>query len=238
MRDARTILCVAVAFVTVIFTVACSNSNADDREGNVMDEEIQLPAPETDGEVSLEETIASRRSRRTFSDRSLSGEQLGQVLWSAQGITEEARDFRAAPSAGATFPLKIYVAVGDGAVEDLDAGVYLYKPEEHGLSQVSAGDVRELLASAALGQGFVADAPVSIVIAADYDRTTGRYGERGKRYVHMEVGHAGGNIYLQCESLGLGTVAVGAFTDEDVEDVIGIPDGEDALYIMPVGYTE
>ncbi len=231
------VVAVVVAAVVAFGIFRTYPLNANDTGGAPMGESLQLPEPETEGEVPLEHTIAGRRRRRTFTDRTLTLKEVGQVLWSAQGVTDEARGYRAAPSAGATYPLKIYIAAGDGAVEGLNAGVYLYDPEDHSLSQTLEGDVRRRLARAALGQGFVGDAPVSVVITADYDRTTGRYGERGIRYVHMEVGHAGGNIYLQCEALGLGTVAVGAFDDGGVEDVMGIPRGEDALYIMPVGYV-
>ena len=195
---------------------------------------VQLPQPETDGEVALERAIARRRSRRSFAGEGLSLEQAGQVLWSAQGITDG--NFRAAPSAGATYPLELFVVVGEDSVEGLQTGIYNYRPQDHSLEQVLEGDVRGRLARAALNQQFVAQAPMSIVIAADYARTTGRYGERGVRYVHMEVGHAGGNIYLQCEALGLATVAVGAFDDQEVEEITGISGRFDALYIMPVGY--
>ncbi len=227
-------LAVAVVLAALVL-VAVTLSNENRTGGMEMGRSVELPDPKAEGEVSLERTIASRRSRRSFTDQALTLQQAGQVLWSAQGITEGR--FRAAPSAGATYPLEVFIAVGDGTVEGLEAGVYLYKPDTHVLSQVLESDIRSRLAAAALRQGFVGEAPMAVVIAADYDRTTGRYGERGRRYVHMEVGHVGGNIYLQCEALGLGTVAVGAFNDDEVESLLDMPDNLDALYIMPVGYT-
>ncbi len=232
MRKTVFVGCIAVLAGVVIVSVACSNEN--NAEEDAMGTRVELPEPKTDGEVPLERTIAERRSRRSFSDRGISLEDAGQILWSAQGLTEG--HYRAAPSAGATYPLEMFVAVGEGTVGDLAAGVYRYHPGDHALSQGVVGDVRGRLAGAALRQGFVADGAMVVVIAADYGRTTGRYGERGIRYVHMEVGHVGGNIYLQCEALNLGTVAVGAFDDEEVEDVVGISGELDALYIMPVGH--
>jgi len=198
--------------------------------------ELQLPQPKLAGRVSVEEAMARRRSRRDFSDRPLTLEQVGQILWAAQGITGERGFKRAAPSAGATYPLELFIAVGGGAVTGLDAGVYRYIPSRHALARTGTRDVRREVASAALGQRFLAEAPVDVLIAADYARTTARYGERGIRYVHMEVGHVGENIYLQAEALGLGTVAVGAFRDEQVARAFGLPDPLVPLYLMPLGH--
>ncbi len=199
-------------------------------------ERTELPAPSLEGEVSVEEAVGRRRSRREFTDRSLTLEQLGQILWAAQGITDETRGFRASPSAGATYPMFLYVAVGEGGVSGLQAGVYRYEPDQHALTAVLEGDVRASAARAALGQTFVAQAPVCFLMAADYERTAGRYGDRAERYVHMEVGHIGQNIYLQAEALELGTVAVGAFRDDALGRVFGLPEDQDALYLMPVGH--
>ncbi len=186
------------------------------------------------GNISVEDAIASRRSERNFLDQSLTKDQLFQILWAAQGITGDGK--RAAPSAGATYPLEIYAVAG--TVEGLDAGVYRYIPEAHSLTKHVSGDKRKELAGASLNQNFIADAPLVIVIAAEYQRTTKRYGERGIRYVHIEVGHVGQNIYLQAESLGLGTVAVGAFYDEEVARVLNLPEAHEPLYVMPVGYVK
>ena len=194
---------------------------------------VELPFPRLKGGVSVEEAIARRRSIRSYRDVPLTLEQLSQILWAAQGITEPERRFRAAPSAGATYPLEVYVVVGEGGVKGLRAGVYRYDPLRHVLVMVKEGNLRVKLSEAALGQPWVRSAPVCLVIAADYSRTTNRYGERGIRYVHMEAGHVGQNVYLEATALGLGTVAVGAFRDEEVKSLLGIP--EDPLYIMPIG---
>ena len=194
---------------------------------------IQLPAPSLRGEVSVEEAIASRRSIRSYADSPLTLQELSQLLWAAQGITDPVRGFRSAPSAGATYPLTVFAAVSEGGVLGLEPGIYEYLPESHGLRLVRRGDFSEEFAEAALGQAWVREAPVCLVIAADYSRTTRVYGERGVRYVHMEAGHVGENIYLQATAMGLGTVAVGAFHDDEVAEILQA--GLSPLYILPVG---
>ena len=192
---------------------------------------VRLPQPRVKGAMSVEEAIYKRRSRRSFRDEALTLEQVGQLLWAAQGITDKRSGFRAAPSAGATYPLEVYLVAGK--VKDLKCGVYRYDPHSHSLELHKAGDVRVALSRAALGQAFIRTAPATVVIAAVERRTAARYGARAKRYVLIEVGHAGQNIYLQAEALGLGTVAVGAYHDEQVQRVLNldIP----VLYLMPVG---
>jgi len=196
---------------------------------------IQLPQPRYQSEVSLEEAILKRRSRREWSSKPLALTAVSQILWAAQGITDPSRGFRAAPSAGATYPLEIYVVVKSGGVENLEAGIYHYIPSHHMLKLVKKGDYSDELESAALGQRWVSSAPVNFVIMAAYERTTRIYGERGYRYVHIEVGHVGQNIYLQAVALDLGTVAVGAFYDQQVSEIIGVTNLH-PLYIMPVGH--
>ena len=204
---------------------------------------IKLPSPQLKGKVSLEETILRRRSVRRYRREPLDLPQLGQILWSAQGITGT-RGFRAAPSAGATYPLEIFVVVGKQGViaseakqapEELQAGIYHYEAASHSLSLHKPTDLRPDLARATLDQEFIIDAPVDIVICALYHRTSYRYGRRGERYVHMEVGHVGENIHLQAVALGLATVEVGAFHDEEVRTVLGVDEQIKPLYILPVG---
>ncbi len=197
--------------------------------------EIFLPMPRIKGNISLEEALSMRRSIRDYKPEPLTIEQLSQLLWAAQGINEVVYGFRTAPSAGATYPLEVYVVVGENGVKGLPAGIYHYNVHRHSLTVVKLGDFRDELARAALNQPWIRNAAIDIVITAVYERTTKRYGERGIRYVHMEVGHVGQNIYLQAAALGLGTVAVGAFYDDEVRKIIGAPENEHPLYIMPVG---
>ena len=199
------------------------------------EEEIKLPSPQLEGKMSVEEALARRRSRRVFKDYSFTMEQISQLLWSAQGITEKRIGFRTAPSAGATYPLDIYLVVGKDRVEDLKAGVYHYNPHHHSLIIILEGDKRRELARACLRQRFIEDAPISLIITAEFSRITNRYGKEGIYYAHMEAGHVGQNVYLQAEALYLGTCAIGAFDDQQVREVMQLPIEEEPLYIMPVG---
>ena len=196
---------------------------------------IHLPPPTPKGSMSLEEAIDRRRSIRRFTPEPISQPQLSQILWATQGVTDTRSGDRAIPSAGATYPLEIFVVCGSNCVENISDGIYRYNPESHSLIPHRQGDLRLELARAALEQEFVYQAPVDIVIGAIYERTMMRYGARGERYVHIEVGHAGQNIYLQATALGLATVAIGAFHDEEVREILQLDKRIKPLYIMPVG---
>ena len=202
---------------------------------------IKLPDPRLESEISVEEALQNRRSLREFLNEPLSLEQVSQILWAAYGITED-RDnpaflrggLRTAPSAGALFPLELYLV--SGYVDGLKKGIYKYIPNGHLLELVSEGDIRRELAEAALDQEFIEQAPASIVYTAIFRRTTQKYGDRGReRYVCMDLGHAAQNVYLQAYALNMGTCAVGAFTDKMVSMVMLLPDNEEPLYIMPFG---
>ncbi len=205
--------------------------------GSVMSQErpeksIQLPKPSRKGGLPLEQTLSARRSVRQYESEPLTLEQVGQLLWAAQGITH-ARGFRTTPSAGALYPLETYVIAGN--VEGLDAGVYHYAPHGHSLTPKGIGDKRNDLARAALGQSAVKNAPATFLFTAFYERTTVRYGQRGIQYVHMEAGHSAQNIALQAVSISLGTVMIGAFQDDSVKNLLHLSPGEIPLYLIPVG---
>ncbi len=194
-----------------------------------------LPKPNLTGRVSLEECILKRKSTRTFSSRSLTRNQLSQLLWASQGTTRGS--YRTIPSAGATYPLEVFSVLGEGGVESLEAGVYRYLPKEHSIIHHLPGDLRKELCSACLGQDFIRRAPLSFVVCAEYSRTTAGYGDRGVRYVHMEVGHLGQNLSLQGQGLGLCSVMVGAFRDEAVSHALSLPVELKPLYVIPMGYS-
>ncbi|MBW1785358.1 MAG: SagB/ThcOx family dehydrogenase [Deltaproteobacteria bacterium] len=197
---------------------------------------MKLPAARSTGEVSLEHAIQHRRTIRSFDSAALSLHEWAQLLWSAQGITGTGGFKRAAPSAGAFYPMDIYSAIGKDTVEGASAGVYHYEPKGHAVIRVSEGDLRAGLARASLSQMWMAGAPVNFVITAEYDRITGKYGRRGIRYAMIEAGHIGQNLFLQAEALGLRAGIVGAFDDKDVGRVLGLPKTHEPLLIMPVGY--
>ncbi len=228
------------AFVTfavvcgVIILAAMSSpimSNESIRGGKSMDT-IKLPEPNYDSKTSVENALLERRSVRGYKKESLTLVEVSQLLWAAQGITNK-RGFRTAPSAGALFPLEVYIVVGD--VNDLPEGIYQYKPHKHELLKIADGDKRSELCTAALGQGCIKQCAAVIVFSAVYERTTKKYGERGIKYVHMEVGHAAQNVHLQVVSLNLGTVVVGAFHDNEVKRIMNMTDKEQPLCIMPIG---
>jgi SagB-type dehydrogenase family enzyme len=198
---------------------------------------VRLPDPLTRRGRAVTTVMRARQSLRRFSSRQLALDRISYLLWACQGRCDpEGDDRRTTPSAGATYPLEIYLVCGARCVKTLQSGIYHYLPEDHGLLQISGADPREALADACFSQDFISEAPASIVIAADYARTGTVYGERGVRYVHIEVGHAGQNVYLACAAMGLGTVAVGAFNDEDVARTLELPIRIEPVYVMPVGH--
>ena len=193
---------------------------------------IDLPEPQHDSGVSIEQSLLNRRSIRSYTGEPLTLQGVSQLLWAAQGITDP-RGFRTAPSAGALYPLEVYVLVGE--VQNLPPGVYRYEPGGHQLVKTMDGDRRAGLASAALRQGCVKEGAIAFVFTGVYERTTGKYGDRGIRYVHIEVGHAAQNLCLQATAMGLGAVTVGAFYDEQVTKLLNLPEKERPLYIIPIG---
>jgi SagB-type dehydrogenase family enzyme len=185
---------------------------------------VALPAPDTSGGMSLNQALATRRSIRAFSDQALTAQQVGQLLWAGQGITEPQRGKRTAPSAGATYPLELYIAQ--------PTGVAHYDAPNHRLEPVGNQDVRKMIGR----QPAVTGAPLVIVIAADMRRTAGRYGERSQSFVLLEAGHVAQNILLEATALGLGAVPVGAFDPASTKQAMGLPDDLQVLYMVPVGH--
>lgn len=193
---------------------------------------IKLPPPDYENKFPLNEALQKRRSVREYADQPISLKDAAQLLWAGQGATSVG-GFRTAPSAGALYPLELYLVAG--RVEGLEPGVYRYDPKQHTLTPAGAGDIRADLAAASLDQSWMARAPAMLAVSAVAVRTTGRYGDRGHRYVFMDAGHAAENVLLEAVALGLGGVVVGAFSDHDVKRILKLNDGEDPLYLIPVG---
>ncbi|MDJ0851051.1 MAG: SagB/ThcOx family dehydrogenase [Myxococcota bacterium] len=206
-------------------------TGADTRLPNV-GESMDLPEPRLEGEVPVERALAARRSVREYSGVPLPLPDLAQLAWAAQGVTDPA-GYRTSPSAGALYPVELYLVAGE--VVGLEAGVYQYVPAEHRLLRHAGGDARAAVARAALLQGWIADAPAILVLVGFTERSAGKYGDRAPRYVHMEVGHAAQNVYLQAEALGLGTCVVGAFLDGQLKRVLALPETAEPLALLPVG---
>jgi SagB-type dehydrogenase family enzyme len=196
---------------------------------------IKLPKPDYQGMI-LEEAIKKRRSVRSYSKKALTLPQLSQLLFTAQGITEKSygHDLRTAPSAGALYPIEVYLVINN--VESLSRGIYHYTLQGHALELLKEGDFRKEITNAGLWQDMLGEAQATFVLSAVFERTQRKYGDRSLRYIHMEAGHISQNISLQTVSLGLGSVTVGAFYDEQVNRLIGL-DGatESAIYLQAVG---
>jgi SagB-type dehydrogenase family enzyme len=216
----------AIFLVAILLGPACRQTTPEPAPPR----QISLPEPRKDGGMSVEAAIAARRSVREFSDVRLTWAEIGQLAWAAQGITDPAGRLRAAPSAGALYPLELYFVTPDGA--------YHYVPAGHKMEQLSDGDLRGELRSAGGNQEALGRAPLTIVIAAVYERTAARYDERAQRYVHIETGHVGGNIHLQAKALGLDSVPIGAFRDDEVVRLLSLPPDCTPVYLIAVGHAQ
>lgn len=229
MFDYATVCCL-ITCATVLLTM--NVIKAGNLPSDATSSQVKLPEPKRDGKMSLEAALNKRRSVREYKQEQLTLADVSQLLWAAQGVTSPDGK-RAAPSAGATYPLEVYLVAG--YVQGLAPGIYKYRPAQHDLLRVVEGDRRKQLAAASLGQEWVERAPITIAFAAVYERTARRYGPRAARYVHFEVGHAVENAHLQAVTLGLGGVVVGAFSDAEVKKVLGLATDEEPLCLLPVG---
>ena len=224
---------IMIALISLItLTLGCAGLPQESSQSPNPARIIELPEPQLRGDISLEETLFKRRSVREYSTASLSLEEVSQLLWAAQGITA-GWGGRTAPSAGGTYPLEIYLVVG--RVDELSPGVYKYRPDGHQLREIVSTDVQTEVAKVVLDQVWVRDGAIVIIIAAVFERTTGKYGERGRNYVYIEAGHAAQNILLQATALDLGAVPVGAFEDGKLKQITGMADDEVPLYVIPAG---
>jgi SagB-type dehydrogenase family enzyme len=193
---------------------------------------VALPVPSLDGAVSLEEALASRRSERAFAAQSIALADAGQMLWAAQGISDP-RGFRTAPSAGALYPLEIWLVAG--AVDDLDAGAYRYRPGGHDVEPSQLGDLRGALSEAAYGQAWMTGAAAIFVVTGREAVTRAKYGRMARRYMMMEAGHAAQNLLLRAVARGLAATVVGGFDAGDVDDLLDLERGEEVLLLLAVG---
>ena len=237
MRRPVTLFVLLLTLPFLFGTAACSDDNNTSASIpthtiEVGEMTVKLPEAKYDSHVSLEQSLVKRRSIREYTDAPLTLEDVSQLLWSAQGITSNWGG-RTAPSAGALYPLELYVVVGN--VHNLANGIYRYSPNTHEIVLVTEGDKRSNLANAALGQASIADGAIDLVFTAVYQRTTHKYHDRGIQYVLMEIGHAAQNVCLQATAMGLGAVTIGAFYDEQVKKVMNLQKDEEPLYIIPVG---
>ncbi len=191
---------------------------------------LPLTPADISGTVPLESVLMRRRSRRRFTGDPITESELAQLLWAAQGVTgaDQYGPVRTAPSAGRTDPLEVYVVTGGGVMH--------YRPLEHAVEPIDSGDRRADLATAAGEQDCVRNAAAVFAIVAESARTAVTYLDRAGRFVALEAGHAAQNLLLQATVLGLDAVPVGSFDDAAVAGILGLPDGWDPVYLIPVGH--
>lgn len=230
--NAKHVSCIALSFL-IIMTIGLQEVlMPSNLWGQMSKDAIELPEVPAGKDGSFTDLMYERRSVRKFAPAEIALDHLAHVLFAAQGITRQNR-YRTVPSAGALYPLEVYVV--SGKVQGLEAGLYAYRPHGHELVQVAAGDLRQALARHCYGQMWVAEAQAVLVISAVYERVTGKYGSRGERYAHIEAGCAAQNVSLAGYSLGLGSTVVGAFNDGEVAELIRSGKEEKPLIVMPLG---
>ncbi|MBI5680401.1 MAG: SagB/ThcOx family dehydrogenase [Methanobacterium sp.] len=200
---------------------------------------VDLPNPKFTGSMSVEQAIHDRRSVRKYTNESLTLNDVSQLLWAAYGVTEASKNFKTVPSGGHTYPLEIYLIVGNGSVKGLDSGFYHYVPQNHSLEKILDGDLREKFAKASHNQLWIKEAPVNIVITGNDDKMMNKYKDNklSIRFVDIEAGHSGQNIYLQAQAMNLATVAIGSFYEDQVINILHLPSNERIIYSFPVGHS-
>ncbi len=193
---------------------------------------IQLPAPRFKSNTSIEEAICQRRTHRAYKKTPLTIKEISQLLFASQGITNK-KEGRTIPSAGALYPLEVYLTVGN--IKGILPGVYKYEPEAHQLIKILEGDKRKELLKATLFQFWIKEAPAVIILCGVFWRRTMKYRKRGETFVFMEAGHSAQNISLQAVSLGMGLACVGGFDKKRVKKILNLGKNETPLYLLPIG---
>lgn len=223
---------ILVAILLLLAAGTCwAKMVSDPDKATSIGDTLSLPQAKVFGKLSVEEAISARRSVRSFKEQDLTLFQISQLFWAAQGVTETAAwRRRAAPSAGALYPLEVYVLWRNM--------LWHYLPEIHSIELNRKGIAQDDLADASLGQSAIRQAPACFVISGFYSRTAAKYGKRAQRYVHIEVGHAAENLLLQTIALGLGGVTIGAFQDAEVKRLLNLSEDEAPLYVIPVGHKK
>jgi SagB-type dehydrogenase family enzyme len=233
------IICLIIIFIGVSSAYYFSGTTKPTSNTRHVISTVTLPAPKLTGNVSVEAAIQNRRSVRHYSNQSVTLGNVSQILWSAQGITDTQKQLRATPSAGQVYPLEVYVIAGPN-VSGLDEGVYQYEPSNNTLEKLMNGDLRTDLSNIADGQPWVKQAPLDILITGNNQKMIDKYPDKAlsTRFVDIEAGHAGENIYLQSVSLGLVTVSLGSFDSNQLTQKFELPSNETPLYIFPVGHPQ
>ena len=221
------------ALLTAVIVAALSTGCVSEAPGEILEQTqrdtsvVELPTPERNGPLSLEQVLDERRSVRDYSTTPLTLDEIGQLLWAGQGITDDGAGYRTTPSAGARYPLELYAITATDLMHYLPAG--------HRVEQRADTTTLAALPDTAFGQEFVGSAPLVVVVAADPARTEQEYGAMAGDLVNREAGHAAQNLLLQATALGLAAVPVGGFDPAAVARLLALPPGETVLYLIPVG---
>jgi len=229
---------IAISALTVSGVDISSNTNANtnasvNAAASVQSSDIiKLPEPRTEGNFSLEKALKERRSIREFGNESLTLDQVSQLLWAAQGITDD-KGHRTAPSGMEAYPLEVYLVTGN--ISGLQAGVYHFVPKGQYLEPLMQGDLRAEFVDQAVGQGFVKTAPSIFVITAVPERMIRIAGPGSVKFVYIEAGLAAENFMLEAVSLGLGSTYVGGFDANKTEQFLGLASDEEPMAVLPVG---
>jgi len=234
-QNKKMVVIMLVFLLAVIIFASLTKRVGKEVEGIEKTEKISLPKEFIKGNLTVFDSIKTRRSIREYSEKPITLKELSTLLFATQGITStNGWEKRAAPSAGALYPMETYIVVNN--VDGLDKGLYHYIPDEHALEIIKLGDFGKDIRSIGLGQAPLEEAAVDFIWTAVFERTTKKYGERGIRYIHIEAGHISENLYLQANSMGIGVVAIGAFNDDAINKFLGV-DGEkeSVIYINAVG---
>jgi SagB-type dehydrogenase family enzyme len=225
-------------FTLIILIIIVSSIVVYDRflNGQTNNKEDPIKLTQIKQDKKLNKLLYNRQSVRNYNKNPLQFDSFSNIIWSAEGINVDgvSGPTRTSPSAGATNPLTIYAAVSN--VEELESGLYKYNIRDHTLLPQLNHDINSELAQAALGQAPVREAALVVIISADYENTTNRYGQRGIKYVHMEAGMAAQNVLLTAQQYGLGAVVIGAFENNKIKEVMG-EILETPLLIIPIGNT-
>jgi SagB-type dehydrogenase family enzyme len=231
-RNIRKVIYAAACCLSIVFISFISNhSSAAETTKRVKytgARTIQLPAPTISGTVNLEEAIGKRRSVRQFADKPINFVQMGQLAWAGQGVTDKESNLRAAPSAGALYPIDLYFVTYDGT--------FVYHPENHSLVQTQQGDNRKKLSAAADNQQAVAEASCDIVIAGSVKKLSAKYGSKASRFMLLEAGHISENILLEAAAMGLASLPVGDFEIKNVARACELTSDQEPLLIVSIGF--
>jgi SagB-type dehydrogenase family enzyme len=224
---------VIAAYLLVFCTMAFSQQ--DKRAGI-----INLPVVQFSPDQPLITLLQNRQSVREFKNQSLTLEQVSLMLWAAAGKKMDAISAasRTVPSAGACHPIEVYLLIQPQGIKNLKAGLYRYQVDDHSLQALPVSLDEKAFIAACQNQAFVAKSPITLIIAACFQKTSHRYGPRGEHYVFLDAGHVGQNIYLMATQLGLATVEVGAFDDMKLAKYLNLPEQLKPILVMPVGYAK